>query len=91
MHADSSVPGSPLREGFDLERPESLLVVPKGGTLERLVNILVPGVEDFSRKMARVGAGDPKKLFTFQRYLGLIFCCMQPQLLGVNYRPPPTP
>jgi hypothetical protein len=60
MHADTSVPGSPVREGFDLERPESLLVVPKGGTLERLVDILVLGVEDFSTRMTRVEAGDPR-------------------------------
>lgn len=35
-------------------------VVPKGGTLERLVDILVLGVEDFSKRMIRVGRdGNP--------------------------------
>lgn len=48
-----SIPNTPLREGFDLDNPVSLLVVPKGGTLERLVDILVLGVEDFSKRMNR--------------------------------------
>ncbi|KAI5779687.1 hypothetical protein EDC01DRAFT_669408 [Geopyxis carbonaria] len=34
-----------------------LLVVPKGGTLERLVDILVLGVEDFSKRMNRSDQG----------------------------------
>lgn len=38
-------------------------VVPKGGTLERLVDILVLGVEDFSKRMIRVGRdGNPDDL-----------------------------
>jgi hypothetical protein len=47
--SDSTVPQSP-RE-FPREQTRSMLVVPKGGTLERLVDILVLGVEDFSKRM----------------------------------------
>ena len=50
---DFSMPNTPLREGFNLDNPLSLPVVPKGGTLERLVDILVLGVEDFSKRMNR--------------------------------------
>ena len=35
------------------EHSRDILVVPKGGTLERLVDILVLGVEDFSKRMNR--------------------------------------
>ncbi|KAF8248742.1 hypothetical protein K440DRAFT_583210 [Wilcoxina mikolae CBS 423.85] len=47
---DNGVP-TLAQEGFDVDNPLPLLVVPKGGTLERLVDILVLGVEDFSRRM----------------------------------------
>ncbi|KAI5849047.1 hypothetical protein BZA05DRAFT_339456 [Tricharina praecox] len=58
-----SIPNTPLREGFDLDVPSqatSLVVVPKGGTLERLVDILVLGVEEFSRRMNRSEGGDSR-------------------------------
>jgi hypothetical protein len=44
-------PGSPTEEAFFFDDTLSMLVVPKGGTLERLVDILVLGVEDFSKRM----------------------------------------
>lgn len=62
MYGDS-IPNTPLREGFDLDVPSpvtSLVVVPKGGTLERLVDILVLGVEEFSRRMNRSEGGDSR-------------------------------
>ncbi|KAG0643155.1 hypothetical protein HOY80DRAFT_1097578 [Tuber brumale] len=48
---DGSMPPTPAREEFALDNRRCLPVVPKGGTLERLVDILVLGVEDFSRRM----------------------------------------
>jgi len=48
---DGSMPPTPARAEFALDDRRYLPVVPKGGTLERLVDILVLGVEDFSRRM----------------------------------------
>jgi hypothetical protein len=65
VHGDVSLPTTPAREGFNLDPTPSLLVVPKGGTLERLVDILVLGVEDFSRRMtgpAKGGSSRPPLL-----------------------------
>jgi len=44
-------PPTLARKWSNFDNPLTLLVVPKGGTLERLVDILVLGVEDFSRRM----------------------------------------
>lgn len=53
-HFPSTPVTTPIREGFassPMSETSSLIVVPKGGTLERLVDILVLGVEDFSARM----------------------------------------
>lgn len=50
-HGEGSVPPTPIRDGFVFDNSQYLPVVPKGGTLERLVDILVLGVEDFSKRM----------------------------------------
>lgn len=50
-HGEGSVPPTPVRDGFVFDNSQYLPVVPKGGTLERLVDILVLGVEDFSKRM----------------------------------------
>lgn len=50
-YGEGSVPATPIRDGFVFDSSHFLPVVPKGGTLERLVDILVLGVEDFSKRM----------------------------------------
>ncbi|KAH0608482.1 uncharacterized protein H6S33_001616 [Morchella sextelata] len=56
-HGDISVPQTPVRGGFELE--SFMPVVSKGGTLERLVDILVLGVEDFSKRMNASESNSP--------------------------------
>jgi hypothetical protein len=53
LYADSNVLTTPVPDTFEFVSPNttSLLVVPKGGTLERLVDILVLGVQEFSKRM----------------------------------------
>ncbi|KAL7271086.1 rho GTPase-activating protein [Rhizina undulata] len=68
LHGDSaSVPVTPLYDDFTFERTSHLRVVAKGGTLERLVDILVLGVEDFSRRMS-----DPEKSPTYSDKVPLL-------------------
>ncbi|EWC47010.1 hypothetical protein DRE_03772 [Drechslerella stenobrocha 248] len=64
-HADNSDRPPSL---VNMYRPSAkvLNVVPKGGTLERLVDILVLGVQDFSARMfTRREAGEKKELSVF--------------------------
>ena len=54
-----TISAPPKDDGFQMDSLPSLLVVPKGGTLERLVDILFLGVEAFSRRMNSSESGQP--------------------------------
>ncbi|KAF8466601.1 hypothetical protein BDZ91DRAFT_157867 [Kalaharituber pfeilii] len=62
VHGDGNIFSNPARqELLNLELSTSTLpVVPKGGTLERLVDILVLGVHDFSKRMNCSENTDPE-------------------------------
>ena len=51
-------------DSLQMESSPSLLVVYKRGTLERLVDIIFLGVEDFSKRMNSSGVGEPKSIQT---------------------------
>lgn len=59
--ATSSRRNSKTIEPFAEKHEPVLLVVPKGGTMERLMDILVLGVEEFSKRMIRLGPEDKDK------------------------------
>lgn len=56
QHANAASPRNSVH-GSNFE-PRPLSVVAKGGTLERLVDILVLGVEDFTRRMKRTNGNN---------------------------------
>lgn len=62
VYGEGNVPISPsTRSDLLLElQNNNLQVVPKGGTLERLVDILVLGVHDFSKRMNTLDSTDPE-------------------------------
>ena len=57
--SSGTISAPPKDDGFQMDSLPSLLVVPKGGTLERLVDILFLGVEAFSRRMNSSESGQP--------------------------------
>ena len=54
----ATISAPPKDDGFQIDSPPSLLVVHKGDTLERLVDILFLGVEDFSKRMNSSEVGE---------------------------------
>ncbi|KAI5780160.1 hypothetical protein DFH27DRAFT_362346 [Peziza echinospora] len=62
VYGENSAPTPPSRSDLvNLELSKrTLAVVPKGGTLERLVDILILGVHDFSKRMISSEYSDPE-------------------------------